>query len=756
MGKRTREFIRQLTLEEKCKLCAQDAGGFGRVGRLGLSGSVPQDNPRNGEDYFLEGAPKEGDGKYHPVAFPSDAALSMSWDENLVYETGKYFALECRANPVLVNWLFRPGANIKRSPLCGRNFEYFSEDPVLSGELAGSYINGVQSEGVAATLKHFICNNQEFERMTTNAVVSERALREVYLKPFEIALKKGNPWSVMTSYNQVNGEWVNSNQEVMNLLRKDLGYDGVVVSDFLAVHKNKVEAHKCGMDLELAPVAVHSQELLEAVKDGCIEESMIDKTLERVFDLCEKVSKAGPVSLNMEEMHEKARETAEQTLVLLKNNGILPLSNIQDGLLVVGALAQHPTYMGGGSGHMNGYKIDIPLEKIRHEVPGASYVQGYDTQIGFPPIDHVRPELVTEAVEAAKKAEVLLVFVGPYDITESEGYDRKDIQLPESQRLLLQELGKLNKKIVLVVSCGSVVDLRDYQDMSDAVLYSALSGEAFGGAVSNVLFGKAEPGGRLAETFPMYFEHTPAYLSFTPEDKNGKDVVYGEDLFVGYRWYEARKLPVLYPFGYGLSYTEFAVSGFKASSREITPEDELTVSCKIKNIGKRAGSQVLQVYVRDDECISLRPEKELKAFRKVWLEPGEEQTVSMQLGKNAFQFFDTRQNRWIVEDGAFTLMLCTDVQTVVAKETIFMTGGDIPFVYDEMTPLVWYVNSPKFQKLVKEKFPPQFQFFVDRQKNSTCPLIVPLPFYKLAEPLQEGAQSLTKEAVDEIIRYMNS
>ena len=353
MSEKARDILAKLTLKEKCSLCAQADGSFGRVPRLELPGNVPQDNPRGGEDYFRSGRPAEGDGKYHPVAFPSDACLAMSWDEELAYKTGEYFARECRANPSMVTWLFRPGVNIKRSPLCGRNFEYFSEDPVLAGEMAGSYIRGLQDNDVAATLKHYICNNQEFERMTTNSVVSERALREIYLRAFEIAIGKGNPLSVMSSYNQVNGEWVNSNSHICDLLRKDLGYEGVVVSDFAAIHHNKIAAHNNGMmDIELAPTDVHSEELLQAVKEGRVKEETLDQGLERVFDLVDLLYATEPAEADMDQLHEAARIAAEQCIVLLKNNGILPLEKEQENLLVIGALAKDPSYMGGGSGHM--------------------------------------------------------------------------------------------------------------------------------------------------------------------------------------------------------------------------------------------------------------------------------------------------------------------------------------------------------------------------------------------------------------------
>lgn len=755
MKTKVKEILSQLTLEEKYELCAQKEGSFGRVERLGLKGNVPQDNPRNGEDYLRSGKPVEGDGKYHPVAFPSAAALGMSWDTDLAYETGVNFALECRANPELVSWLFRPGVNLKRHPLCGRNFEYLSEDPVVSGELAGSYIQGLQSQGVAATLKHYICNDQEFERMTTNSQLSERALREVHLRAFEIAIRKGRPKSIMTSYNKVNGEWVNSNPHVMELLRRELGFDGVVVSDFAAIHRTKTAAHQCGMDIELAPVECHSGELMEAVKRGEVSEELIDEELGRVFDLCDTLYETTPVTIDMDEFHKKAEKAAEQCMVLLENDGILPLEAKQENLLVLGALAENPSYMGGGSGHMNGYQVDKPLEKIREFAPEANFQPGYQLIEDFPPVDQPDPALVKQAVEAAGQAGTVIVFAGPGYCTESEGYDRKDILLPKSQRMLLDGVLKVNNNVILVVSCASVIDLSEYTGKVRAILYSSLTGEAFGGAAANILFGKAEPGGRLAETWPVRLEHTPAYLNFCGPCEDRETVLYGEDVFIGYRWYEARKLPVLYPFGHGLSYTSFEITDIAVDKKTLTPDDTLKVSCRVKNTGNRPGSQVIQVYVADKESIVRRPEKELKAFAKVALAPGEKQAVSLSLGREEFRLFSERQNQWLVEDGVFEILVATDAQSIAGREEVLMTGGDVPFVYNEMTALVWFEQSGKFRRILKEHFSQEINDFFDQKKNEWCVLLYPLPIYRLAEPLL-GNSLLSEEEIQFIIEKMNA
>ena len=755
MTEKIRDDLSRLSLEEKCLLLGQKDGSFGRAESLGRAGNVPQDNSRGGADYFRSGYEAD-DGQYHPVAFPPNSCLAMSWDTALAEEAGRMMAREGLANPDKITWIFRPGVNIKRSPLCGRNFEYFSEDPVAAGEMAGSYIIGMQNEGVAATLKHYICNNQEFERMTTNSVVDDRALHEIYLKAFEVAIKKGNPWSVMSSYNQVNGEWVNSNPQVMDMLRKELGYDGVVVSDFAAIHENKVMAHKCGVDIELAPDTIHVQALIDAVRRGEITEEQIDEELGRVFALCDRLENVPALTLDMDKLHEKAREAAEQCIVLLKNDGTLPVNADTDRkLLVIGNLAVNPSYYGGGSGHMNGYRIDRPLDEIR-KIAGdeVDFAKGYETKGGFPPVDVPDQALITEAVRKASSSDIVFFFAGLEYCYESEGYDRADTQLPLSQRMILEQILEMNCKVVIIASCGSVLDLTPYHNRAAGVIYSGLAGESFGGAISRILFGLAEPGGRLSETFPLRPEDSPAYLNFTPESGDLADVVYGEGIFVGYRWYDARKMEVMYPFGYGLSYTSFALSDLTVSRKIFTPADTLTVCVTVKNTGSRAGSQVVQIYVKDTESTAAqKPEKELKAFAKVWLKPGEEKTISLELKKDAFSYYSPSLKKWIAEDGTFEIMAGTSCRDIILTETIELTGGDKAFAYDEMTPLVWYVRSEKFMDIIRTQLPDKLPLFQQDTFEWLC-LLLPLPFYKMSQPLL-GSPVLSEEEVQYLIGKMN-
>lgn len=756
MSEKAKKIIGQLTLEEKCNLCAKGEDKFGEIKRLGIEGNEPQDNPRGMADYFYE-RPAGDDGEYHPVAFPSDSCMAMSWDVEMAYETGACFARECRANEKKVTWLFRPGVNLKRSVLCGRNFQYFSEDPVLTGEMAGSYIKGLQENGVAATMKHYLCNNQEYERMTTNSVVSERALREVYLRTFEIAIKKGKPMSIMSSYNKVNGEWVNSNPHICNLLREELGYDGLVVSDGMAVHRNKVEAHQCGMmDLELAEASFHTRELIEAVRNGVVDEETINRSVERLLDFLECIRNTEPAKVDMDEFHEKARIFAERSMVLLKNDGILPLGEKQENLLVVGRLAETPSYMGGGSGHMNGYRVENYLDEIRKIVPDAAYAPGYELAGKYPPIEPGVAKLIDEAVEKAKVADKVIVFAGLGYGHESEGYDRENMKLPEGQDILLDKLVEVNRNVILVLSCGSVLDISKWNDNVQAVLYNGLGGEAVGSATVNVLFGKSEPGGRLAESWPVCEEHTPAYMNFAHMNEMHPDIMYGEEIYVGYRWYQKRKLPVLYPFGYGLSYTKFKVGEPVFSQTSLKAGEEIEVEVSITNLGERAGSQVVQLYTgKEKPSVVDRPERQLLTFSKVWLEPGETKRVVLHVKADDLRYFDTIQNKWLLEEGAYRIMIGTSCEDICHVGIVTVIDGDRTMIYTEMTPFVWFANSEKFQKIMQENFPPQVAAMMNPAVVPMMSLAFALPIYRYTEPIF-GAPIFNEESLAMVLKKMNA
>jgi beta-glucosidase len=764
-----REILSKMTLEEKVRMLAQNDGRYGKCERLGLPGINPQDNPRGGADYFRSSMGHSGDGDDHPVSFPSASAIAQSFDDDLTESVGRHMGEAAKKAKKYVHVLNRPGCNIKRSPLNGRNFEYFSEDPYLSGSMAGAYIRGVQSTGVSACLKHYIANNQEYERMTTDAVMDERTFREIYLRVFETAIRKGNPWMIMTSYNKLNGDWVNSNEKAMKALREDLHYDGVVVSDFLAIHENKVAAHKNGVDIELAPDTLHSDELFEAVRKGEISEEQIDRSVARILTLCDRLLEnekhAKPVTSDPENEHHAAQKAAEECMVMLENDGTLPLSKDTDRILVVGELAVCPSTMGGGSGHMNGYRIDKPLDEIRAVCKKTvDYVAGYHFEEVYPPRDVIDDGRIRGAVEQARKHDVVLFFGGYGYCTEAEGFDRSDILLPESQRKLLKAIMAVNDHVILILTSGSAIDLHEYKDDVAGLLYTAYAGEGYGKACADVLFGEAEPGGRLAETFPMCLEQTPAYLSFTTGQTDEPVNLYGEGVFVGYRWYDARKLPVAYPFGYGLSYTNFNVSNFriegvdepsdfKISANDLKRDGTMTVSAVVTNTGRQTGSEVLQLYVSDEKSTCRRPQKELKAYAKVTLAPGESRTVTMTLDRHAFEFYSNNRKQWILENGKFTLILAENAQKTLGRISFTLTDGDTAFLYQKMTALVWFLKDPYFKKIISRDYP-YLQDFFNPEKTEFLILLYAVPFYKLAQPLM-GKSMFTDEQINKIIDEMN-
>jgi beta-glucosidase len=509
------------------------------------------------------------------------------------------------------------------------------------------------------------------------------------------------------------------------------------------------------MDIELAPTDVHTDELIQAVKDGKVEEAAIDTGLERVFDLVDKLYATTPVNVDMDQFHDEARKAAEQCIVLLKNDGILPLAKNRDNLLVVGGLAENPSYMGGGSGHMNGYKIDTYLDAVRAVIPGAAYAKGYPVIEDWPPVELADPELIKEAVDAAKKADTILFIGGLGYCYESEGYDRNDMKLPEGQQALLDELVKLDKSIILVLSCASVLEISKWEDKLSAVVYNSLGGEAVAPATVNVIFGDAEPGGRLAESWPILEEHNPAYMNFTRSEQDAADVVYGEDIYVGYRWYEKRKLPVLYPFGHGLSYTTFDIGKPVLSKTNLQPSDKIEVRVPVTNTGERAGSQVIQLYVgHEKSSICNHPVKELKAFAKVSLEPGETKETVLTIDRRAFEFYAPAQKRWIVEDGAYRLSIGVSSDRICHEELVIMNGGDVPYIYTEMTPLAWFIASDKYHKILKEELPPEVDLMMHQSTFEWCCLMAPLPFYKVVETYL-GKPMMTPEQAKMVLRKMN-
>ncbi|OKP89256.1 glycoside hydrolase family 3 C-terminal domain-containing protein [Paenibacillus sp. P32E] len=646
-----KHLISQMTLEEKAGLCSGlDFWHTKGIERLGIPSVMVTDGP-HGLRKQAESADHLGLHNSVPATcFPSAAGLASSWNRELIRRVGEALGRECQAEDVAV--LLGPGANIKRSPLNGRNFEYFSEDPYLSSEMAANHIQGVQSQGVGTSLKHFAANNQEHRRMSTDAVIDERTLREIYLASFEGAVKQSQPWSVMCSYNRVNGEYASESETLLTrILRDEWGFEGFVVSDWGAVNE-RVKALQAGLELEMpSSGGIGDAKIVAAVNSGELSMETLDLAVERLLSFIGKrtENRMENASFDPEEHHRLAREVARESMVLLKNeDSLLPLA--QEGkIAIIGEFAKKPRYQGGGSSHVNPTKLDDAFAELQ-AVAGASasfqYAQGYE--LGS---DEINEELLREAREAALQSEVAVLFLGLPDRYESEGYDRSHLSLPASHIALIEAVAEVQENLIVVLSNGSPVEM-PWLGKTKAVLEGYLGGQAFGGAVADLLFGAVSPSGKLAETFPVKLSDNPSFLNFPGE---GDKVEYKEGLFVGYRYYDKKELEPLFPFGFGLSYTEFEYSDLVLDKTSISDTETVHVSVTIKNTGSRAGQEIVQLYVSDVESSYIRPLQELKGFQKVALQPGEAREVSFTMNKRAFAYYNVGLRDWHVESGTFRI-----------------------------------------------------------------------------------------------------
>ncbi len=673
------KIIALMTLEEKAGLCSgADMWHTKGVPRLGIPSVMMADGPhglrKQAEDDEL------GLHKSVPATcFPTASALASSWDRELLKRTGAAIAEECRAQGVSI--LLGPGCNIKRSPLCGRNFEYYSEDPRLSSELAGAFIEGVQSRGVGTSLKHFAANNQETRRMNIDAVVDERTLREIYLASFEGAVKKAAPVTVMCAYNRVNGWLCSENRRLLtDILRKEWGYEGCVLSDWGAV-ADRVKGLAAGLDVEMpASGGERDQRIAEAVKKGELPEDILNETVRRilrmVFDCLERQKTES--KCDMDEHRRLAGTAAMESMVLLKNENILPLKK-GGKLAVIGGFAKRPRYQGGGSSHVNPAFLDNAWDEIVKTVRGTDtiveYAQGYrmDGESG-PVIEHelvsrsdrVDEELIAEACRAAQGADTAIVFAGLPESYETEGADRTHLRMPEGHCALIKRVAGVQKNVAVVLSNGAPVEM-PWLDHAGAVLEGYLGGQCSGSAVAAILFGEANPCGKLAETFPKKLADTPAYLNFPGERDR---VEYREGLFVGYRYYDAKELEPLFPFGYGLSYTDFAYTRMRVDKEELLDTDQLTVAVSVRNTGNVSGKEIVQLYIRPERPEVMRPCKELKDFQKVALRPGEEKDAVFILNRRAFAYYEPKTGEWVVQDGKYEILAGRSSKDIALRQKI--------------------------------------------------------------------------------------
>lgn len=682
------ELVGKLTLEEKASLCSgKDFWHLNAVERLGLTSIMVSDGPHGLRKQNKD--KKAGDllGSVPAVCFPTASLTACSWDEELLTEMGEHLGDECRAEQISV--LLGPGMNIKRSPLCGRNFEYFSEDPFLAGKMAAAFIKGVQSKGIGVSVKHFAANNQETRRMTIDSVVDERTLREIYLAGFETAVKEGKPWTVMNAYNKLNGTYCAENEWLLtHVLRDQWGFDGVVVTDWGA--ENEIDKGiAAGQNLEMPGSAgLGAAKLVEAVKNGTLDESALDERVDEIIELIMKSQETlGEYEYSKEEHHEFARKVAENSMVLLKNeDNVLPLKKGQT-VAVIGEMAKRPRYQGAGSSQIVTTALDCAFDAFLKEGVGIVYAQGYDSGKSVTDV-----KLLAEAVECAKSTDTAVVFIGLTDEFESEGFDRDTLDIPQNHVDLVNAVARANPNTVVVVSGGAPV-VMPWLGNVKGVLNAYLGGQASGSAAVDLLTGKVNPSGKLAETYPLSLSDTPCFRQFPGSMRS---VEYRESVYVGYRYYDTFKKDVLFPFGFGLSYTKFEYSGLRLSRKNIKDTDTLKVTFKVKNVGDTAGAEIAQVYVSDSESTVFRPEKELKGFKKVFLAPGEEKTVTVELDKRAFAYFNTAAEAWHVESGEFTVKVGASSRDIKLSSAVKVTSTDEGITepdYRELAP-VYYTGDP--------------------------------------------------------------
>lgn len=615
------------------------------------------------------------------TCFPAPSALACSWDRELIERIGVAVGEECQQENVAM--ILSPAINIKRTPLCGRNHEYFSEDPYLTGELASAYINGIQSQGVGACVKHFAGYNQETNRMTVNSIIDERALREIYLSAFERVVKKSNPWAIMTSYNKVNGTYTSENTHLLSdILRKEWGYDGVTVSDWGGVN-NRVDALKAGLDLEMpGPTRYNTEQIVKAVADGELSEDALNSAVSRILNLVvTAVNNKKPHFLYNKEAHNAlARKGAIRSAVLLKNeDDILPISKTAQ-IAVIGDFAKHPVIAGGGSSEVNPIRVSCAYDELFVQEISFAYADGYN-----PLDDNPREELITDAVRKAKNAEVVVIYAGLAHGSENEGFDRTSMNLPESQNKLISEVAKVNPNIVVVLHGGAPVAMPWIDDVK-AVLTMHLAGQAGSAASIDLLFGNKSPSGKLAETYPILATDAPATQYISP---NSNTSVYRDSLFVGYRYYNSAEKEVLFPFGHGLSYTKFKYSGLRISKNYIDENDEIIVSFNVKNVGDIEGAEIPQLYISKKDSVIIRPDLELREFARIFLQPGEEQEVTFKLDKSAFAFFNAKTNSYEVESGLYSIKIGASSQNILLEidANVNSTKKDLIYPdYREMCP----------------------------------------------------------------------
>lgn len=750
-------LVSQMTLEEKAGLCSGD--DFWRtkaVERLGIPRTMVSDGPH--------GLRKQDDQADHlgindsikAVCFPAASATAASFDPEMIRSMGEALGDSCQHERVSV--ILGPAVNIKRSPLCGRNFEYFSEDPYLSGAMATALIQGIQSRNIGTSIKHFALNSQEHRRMSSSSDCDERTIREIYFPAFEQAVKEAQPWTVMCSYNKINGVYASENPWLLtDVLRKEWGFEGYVVSDWGAV-SDRVAGIAAGLDLEMpSSGGVNDARIVEAVRTGRLDEKLVDQACERILNIIYRyLENAKPETpWDKEAQHRQAAEIAADCMVLLKNeNQLLPLDR-NDEIAFIGEFAAKPRFQGGGSSHINSFKVTGAVEAAKGLK--VTYAQGYSVEK-----DEATPEQLAEAVAAAKKAKAAVVFAGLPDSYESEGYDRSHMRMPECQNRLIEAVAEANPNTIVVLHNGSPVEM-PWIGRVKAVLEAYLGGQAVGEAEVRVLFGDVNPSGHLPESFPVQLEDNPSYLYYGGE---GNVTEYREGIFIGYRYYDKKRMNVLFPFGHGLSYTTFEYSGLQLSAEKIRDTDTLTAKVTVKNTGSRAGKAVVQLYVGDVESTPIRPVRELKGFRKVMLQPGESRELAFTLDKRAFAYWNREIHDWHVETGRFTVEAGASSRDLPLKAEVTVESTvELPRHYTLDSIFMDVMADPKAKEILMPIIRQTMEIFSHEEHEGTSEAakeavsedmtMAMMNYMPLRGIFSFGGSGITREQMEALVRQMN-
>ena len=723
------ELIGKMTLEEKASLCSgEDFWHTKAVERLGIPAMMMSDGPHGLRKQEQEGDHLGMNDSIKAVCFPAGCGTAASFNRELMAEMGEMLGEECQAEGVGV--ILGPAVNIKRSPLCGRNFEYYSEDPYVASEMAGALIDGIQSKGVGTSIKHFLANNQEHRRMSSSSEVDERTLREIYLAAFEGAVKEHKPWTVMCSYNKINGIYAAQNKEMLtDILRNEWGFDGFVVSDWGAVNDRPADL-EAGLDLEMpSSKGVGDRQIVKAVQEGHLDEAVLDKAVERilarVFQFEENRDETA--RFDMEKDHAMARKVAEETIVLLKNEGeLLPLRDT-DRIAFIGKYASSPRYQGGGSSHINSFRTESAWECVK-DWGNITLAEGFRDDA-----DEVDETLIEEAVAQAREAQAAVIFAGLPDAFESEGFDRAHMKMPDCQNELIRRVAAVQPNTVVVLHNGSPVEM-PWADQVKGIVEAYLGGQAVGAAIVDILFGKVNPCGKLPETFPYKLEDNPSYLYYGGEKDR---VEYREGIFVGYRYYDKKHMDVRFPFGHGLSFTTFAYDAPKISAKRIRDTETVTIRVDVTNTGSRPGKEVVQLYVAPPEGDVIRPVRELKGFEKVELAPGETKMVSFTLDGRAFSYWNTQIHDWHVESGTYRLQVGQSSRRIVLEESVYVESSvHLP---------VHYTLDTTFGDLQKD--PEAMELLAPYMGLDAL-------VKKEGEESQAAAEAISSQMKDAMVRYM--